>query len=289
MKKFLIGTTIVLLGLTSFSTTGFAKTYQKGIVSADSLNVRSENSISSQRVASLSKGDAVTIVDYQDGWSKINIGNNTEGWVKSEYINTNDVYEIGYIYGENVNIRTADSLSSPVLAKCDSGVSVKVIQKNDEWYKIQLLDGTQGYIFQDYIKMKKDAIQVVSRGYSSNYSGMIEYSKKFLGKKYVWGTEGPDTFDCSGFTRFVFKNSVGKNLPHSSKAQSQLGKRVSKSDLETGDLIFFDTDNSGDVNHVGIYIGGGNFIHASSARGNVMISSIDSGFYEDSYLWAVRV
>ena len=100
---------------------------------------------------------------------------------------------------------------------------------------------------------------------STKANEVIAYAKTLLGKPYVWGAQGPNSFDCSGFTYYVFKNKAGIVLPRTSSAQSKYGTYVSKSNLKAGDLVFFDTNgaNDGNVSHVGMYIGNGQMIHAS--------------------------
>ncbi len=121
---------------------------------------------------------------------------------------------------------------------------------------------------------------------------IIRTAKRYLGRRYVWGAEGPSCFDCSGFTQYVMKKSKGVTLPRISRRQAYYGKYVSFRNLRPGDLIFFDTSHSrrGYVNHVGIYIGNGKFIHASSARHRVVITSFKSHpFYRARFKWGRRV
>ena len=127
-----------------------------------------------------------------------------------------------------------------------------------------------------------------SRGGDYN---VIRVAKRYLGRRYVWGAEGPNSFDCSGFTQYVMRKSKGVRLPRVSRKQAYYGKYVSRSQLRPGDLIFFDTSRRrrGYVNHVGIYIGNGKFIHASSARHRVVITSLNSPFYRARFKWGRRV
>jgi cell wall-associated NlpC family hydrolase len=118
-------------------------------------------------------------------------------------------------------------------------------------------------------------------------NSVVSYAKKFLGTKYKYGASGPDAFDCSGFTMLVM-GSFGINLPHSAGAQSAYGFQISKENLRSGDLVFFATSGERRVSHVGIYIEGGNFIHASSGAG-VEISSINKGYYCRNYVIAARL
>lgn len=116
-------------------------------------------------------------------------------------------------------------------------------------------------------------------------------AKKFLGKPYVWGATGPNCFDCSGFTQKVYR-SVGINLPRVSRSQAKVGKLVTFDELQKGDMVFFDTSkaNRGRVNHVGIYLEDGKFIHASSGKKKVVITSFNKKkFYKEHFLWGRRV
>ena len=120
----------------------------------------------------------------------------------------------------------------------------------------------------------------------------IEYrAKSFLGVPYVWGATGPNKFDCSGFTQWVFRD-VGINIPRVSRDQARVGKFISFNNLQAGDMMFFDTHKkrTGKVSHVGIYLGSGNFIHASSAGKKVVIYNFnEKPFYKKRFLWGRRV
>jgi len=119
-----------------------------------------------------------------------------------------------------------------------------------------------------------------------------KFAKAKLGKKYVWGAIGPNQFDCSGFTREVFRCTVGINIPRVSRDQAKVGKYIEYKDLKRGDMVFFDTEKkfTGRVNHVGIYLSNGNFIHASSAKKKVIITSFrKKPFYKKRFLWGRRV
>ena len=114
----------------------------------------------------------------------------------------------------------------------------------------------------------------------------LAYSK--MGCPYVWGAEGPNSFDCSGFTSYVFRNAAGVSIPRTSSAQSGYGQTVSKSNLQAGDLVFFNTSGKG-VSHVGIYVGGGNMIHAPSSGKTISVTSINSSYYSSRFVTAKRV
>jgi peptidoglycan DL-endopeptidase CwlO len=116
----------------------------------------------------------------------------------------------------------------------------------------------------------------------SHYGGVVGIAMRYLGTPYVWGGASPAGFDCSGFVMYVY-SQVGVSLPHSSYAQYGYGSAVSSGDLQAGDLVFFDG-----LGHVGIYIGGGQFIHSPHTGDVVKISSI-SGWYASTFVGARRL
>jgi len=120
---------------------------------------------------------------------------------------------------------------------------------------------------------------------------MIKLAKNKLGRRYVWGAVGTkNTFDCSGFTTYVCKKN-GIKIPRRAIEQSKYGKYISRKNLKPGDLIFFDTSkkHKGYVNHVGIYLGNNKFIHASSAKKKVVITSLSKNFYSKRFKGGRRV
>ena len=136
-------------------------------------------------------------------------------------------------------------------------------------------------------RSKKSLLELLGIGGSSL---KLAAAKSQLGKRYVWGATGPYSFDCSGFTKYVCDKN-GVCIPRTSIKQSKIGQRVSREELKAGDLIFFDTSkrHRGYVNHVGIYIGNNKFIHASSAKRKVVITSLETPFYKSRFKWGSRV
>ncbi|HSK47191.1 MAG TPA: NlpC/P60 family protein, partial [Coriobacteriia bacterium] len=104
-------------------------------------------------------------------------------------------------------------------------------------------------------------------------SEVVAIAKRYLGAPYVWAAAGPNSFDCSGFTMFVYRQ-VGVSLPHSSRAQIGYGERVSRANLQPGDLVFFGAP----IHHVGIYVGGGMMIHAPHTGAVVRIDPLHSNY-----------
>jgi cell wall-associated NlpC family hydrolase len=117
----------------------------------------------------------------------------------------------------------------------------------------------------------------------TQYSGVIGIAMRYLGVPYVWGGESPSGFDCSGFVAYVYAQ-VGVSLPHYTGAQWAVGVPVSTSDLQPGDLVFFDG-----LGHVGLYIGGGEFIHSPHTGDVVRIDSLSDSWYAATFDGARRI
>jgi cell wall-associated NlpC family hydrolase len=117
----------------------------------------------------------------------------------------------------------------------------------------------------------------------STHGGVVGVALSYQGTPYVWGGESPSGFDCSGLVAYSYAQ-VGVSLPHSSYAQYGMGTSVPRDQLQPGDLVFFDG-----LGHVGLYVGGGMFVHAPHTGTVVQVSSLDSGWYASSYVGARRI
>jgi cell wall-associated NlpC family hydrolase len=127
-------------------------------------------------------------------------------------------------------------------------------------------------------------LQAEYRDYTSLYIEKI--AKSMLGKKYKWGGDGPYRYDCSGFTKEVFEEN-GIELPRQAKEQAKVGIKVYQHQLKKGDLVFFTSKNHTTINHVGIYLGNGKFIHASRFHHRIVISPFRE--YKKYFKWGRRV
>ena len=116
--------------------------------------------------------------------------------------------------------------------------------------------------------------------FSTPYASTDKILNKQLGKKYIWGANGPKAFDCSGLSKFYVKKKKNKVIPRRAIAQSKKGKKISIKNIRKGDLLFFATTKKDEITHVGIYIGKNKFIHASSAKKKVVIGSLKDPFYK---------
>ena len=212
-----------------------------------------------------------------------------------------------YINGSSVYIRNEPSTDASIVISLIRNTDVTVTGENGDWYKVKYGD-FEGYIFKELLSdeqteqtnrhmpleettnLQENAEQTSNSNESSLGQEIVEYAKQYLGYPYVYGGAGSSSFDCSGFTMYVYKN-FGYSLSHSARAQSKMGTYVEKENLQPGDLVFFlDYETMDDIGHCGIYIGDGNFIHASSGTGYcVKISTLLSGSYDRRYATARRL
>ncbi|MCT4594929.1 MAG: SH3 domain-containing protein [Anaeromicrobium sp.] len=259
--------------------------YKNGLATSN-VNFRQEPSTNGPIIKTIKKNTKVLILESKEEWLKVEL-DKTQGWLNKEYVKVQPNYPKGFIKGENVNIRQNSNKEANVIKKVSSQ-EVLIKGYENDWYNIVLANGSEGWIH-------KGLIDVVSKtatsrgGTSSRALNVINVAKSKRGKRYVWGATGPNTFDCSGFTAYVYKQ-VGIKLPRVSRSQATVGTPVSKGQLLPGDLVFF-KGGSGTINHVGIYLGGGDFIHCSSGKTamKVIVSNLNKGSYKRRYVKARRV
>ena len=271
------------------------------------VNLRDSKSWSTTSVIlQIPKNATIYILEKGPEWSKINYNNKT-GYIPTNYITsqsntennptvkpptTSDkVGKIGTVNTSNLNIRSGAGMSYSVISKVYSGdvILIKEVSSNGDWYKVETTTGVIGWCGSSYIKDIRDG-KLPSYGLSSSekINNVLKVAKEQLGKPYVFGSTGPDSFDCSGLAYYVFKNGAGITLPRNSKDQATVGTYVAKSDLKPGDLVFFNTSGSG-ISHLGIYIGNNEMIHAPRSGKNVEIVKITDSYWANRYVTARRV
>lgn len=193
-------------------------------------------------------------------------------------------------FGTKIQVKgTGTSRDNLVYKVTDRGGAIKIV---NGVYKFDLLMATKEECLAFGRRKGKAVIGVdvinatVSESANTIGAKLVAEAKKHLGKKYVWGATGPNTFDCSGLTQYCHKK-LGISIPRTSLAQSNSGKSVSKSNLQMGDLIFWKT-TSAKVGHVGMYVGNGQFIHAPNSRSVVKIDNLSNSYYSSRYVNARR-
>lgn len=276
---------LTTLALTAFASAEGEMAIGAGCTTGTSLRMRSEPNTSSAIVTTLNKSVAVALLDDSvPGWYKINYNGST-GYVSSDYLildQDNIFTTYGRVPEGTVNVRADATTESESLATIDAGTVVTVNGLVNGWYDVTCQYGTEGYI-------RSDLLVLTSNATSGKGSSIVETALSHLGTRYVYGGASAGGFDCSGFTMYVFAQ-VGIKLPHGATSQLSYGTEVSRSDLQPGDLVFFQ-DYGYTASHVGIYIGGDQFIHASSSYYNghcVVITSLSEAYYNNHYLTARR-
>ena len=371
MRKRLTKTTI-LAALMAFivTATAFAAQIGTGVVTASSLRLRSEPTLSSSTLTYLKKGTEVSVLEQLDGWFKVECDGVT-GYVSADYLNytpattadepvidseeeQSEAEKVGTICGNNVNFRAEPATSSDIIGKFAEGTEVEVVSVANGWCEV-VYNGTTGYVSADYVEVNGETMSqpkgivvgscvnvrsgpstnhgIVTKVYAGaiveilgeadgwcyiSYNGYTGYlcddyvreykgattsaigeqvvalAMSYLGVPYAWGGASPSGFDCSGFTLYIYKQ-FGYSLPHSASSQwYNTGEYVERSDLQPGDIVLFADPartNGKACSHVGIYIGNGEFIHASSSSSGkyVRISSLTSGYYNTYYKGAKRL
>jgi len=283
----------------SFLNPAFAEGLGIGKVTGNYVNVRTQGSLSGNIITRLNWNDTVTVLDKQNGWYKIMLSDGREGWIFGEYLSVRNPSNVsrgdsersasvGIVTGSYVNVRSEAGLSGRIITQLNKNTTVTVLDNQNGWYKIKLSDGREGWIYGEYLAVRSSSN--VSRGEvdRSLADKLIDFAKSFVGTPYVYGGSTPKGFDCSGFVYYVFRN-FGFALPRTADEQATVGEKVSYDSLVPGDLVFFKTLGSSVINHVGIYIGNGEFVNSSSGRGMVMISPLYEGYYRDHYVTARRI
>ena len=274
------------------------------VTASAGLNLRKGPSTSYAVIKTLSKGTEVTVISSSNGWSKVNVGG-VSGYVSSDYLsstkpstgssssNESTSNSTSTMYTtDRLNLRKGAGTSYSVITTLDKGVAVTVHSSSNGWSKVSV-NGMTGYVSSSYLSSTKpsNSSSSTDSSTSSKVDKVLNFASQQLGKPYVWGAQGPNSFDCSGLTYYVYKNAAGITLPRTSVEQSKYGTTVSKSNLKAGDLIFFDTSgpNDGGVSHVGIYVGNGQMIHASSSQKKIVKVSVETSYWNNAFVRAKRV
>lgn len=275
-----------------------------GLVTGDYVRMRSESNTSSSTITTLGRGTAVSVLDSLSGWYKINY-NGKDGYMSADYLEVKSsatgLSSYGIVKADSLNIRSGIGTSASVVTTARSGACVDVTGFEKGWFAVKYNDKS-GYVSGDYLTLTNSkptpvapkasvaSSNLPSGGNAGSGSGsgydIVSCAQQYLGVPYVYGGASPSGFDCSGFTMYVYKQ-FGYSLPHGATPQLNYGSAVSKSELQPGDLVFFTgtSSTSSVASHVGIYIGDGQFIHASSGTGYcVKVSSLNENYYANHYL-----
>ena len=251
----------------------------------DHLNVREGADKGSKIVGKMENDTGCEVLGIEGEMAHITSGS-VEGYVSTEYLLMGDeavayadtiVKELATVTADGLKMREQPSLDAPVYDMVSYGEELEVFQTLSEWIGIEY-DGKQLYVAKEYVSVDrklKTALNMTEFLYGEGVSDvrveLCEYAKQFIGNPYVWGgTSLTKGADCSGFVLSVYAK-FGISLPHSSRAQANCGTRIKVSEMKPGDLVFYAKGKR--INHVGIYIGGGQIVNASSPKTGIRISS----------------
>lgn len=252
----------------------------------DHLNVRETADDNSKIVGKMSNDSGCEILEVVGNKAHI-VSGSVEGYVSTDYILTGDlaaayanqiVKKLATVSADGLKVRTAPDLEAEVVNMVAYGEELEVVEELDGWVKV-LYDGQETYVNAEYVTVGEDLKTALNmseflfgEGVSDVRVSLCEYAKQFLGNPYVWGgTSLTKGADCSGYVLSIF-GKYGYSLPHSSRAQANMGTKVSLAEAKPGDLVFY--SKGGRINHVAIYIGGGQVVHASSPKYGIRITSV---------------
>ncbi|MDR0890322.1 MAG: C40 family peptidase [Oscillospiraceae bacterium] len=268
-----------------------------GIVDANGLRLRAKPNTDAKILATASNGDNVVIIRKSGDWYLVNY-NLYIGYMHGEYLEVKERENInlgdGSIDPAIANMRSGPSTSSSLVEQVSKNEKVYIFGFNTGWYKVKY-DGKVGYIRSDLVTLlekpegnRGSTASGSSGGSSSTSLGqqISTYAQRYVGYPYVYGGTSPSGFDCSGFVQYVYKQ-FGYSINRTATAQLSNGYSISYSNLAPGDLVFFGSGSS--ASHVGLYIGGGKFVHASNPSSGVKISALSESYYANSYIGARRI
>lgn len=256
-------------------------------VESGNLNVRAAASTSAKLVGKMTKGAACEVLEVleEEGWAHIKSGE-VDGYVSLDFLLTGPsarvkanelVRTVVTVKTDGLRVRDEASTDGAVLTQVPLGEELEYVESLDGWYHVDI-DGEDGYVSAEFAEVEEKLSTAITmtellygQGVSDVRVDLVEYAKQFVGNPYVWGgTSLTKGADCSGFVMSIYKK-YGITLSHSSRAQANEGKKISYSEIQPGDLVFY-ANSKGTINHVAIYIGGGQVISASSPKTGIKIA-----------------
>lgn len=288
-------------------------TVQYGKITGNNVNLRKGPGTGYGVISQMNKGDVLTVTEPSGSWYKVKTSGGTVGWVSSSYISLDQAVKES---SDQAKSKTGDKIKSDTENKSTNGQINKPdnnpAEKNgmdntEEKQTGQIESGSvntpeskspelsgSNLTNETVIPGESSVLTGSEMLYMGNFtvSELIDYAQSLIGVKYVYGGNSPEEgFDCSGFTKYVF-SQFGINLERVAADQAPQGIEVAQDELLPGDLVFSDTDGGNNyINHVGIYIGNGKFVSATSGSlsAKVTISELNSTYWQASYMTARRI
>ena len=307
MKKLICIIIIILTvssTLTLYVSAADTLAYGAATVGAQGLRMRAGPDSTYRKVNELKEGDIVVILDRSNSeWYKINF-NGSVGYVNAsllrDILTVESFYAKGYTTAERVNIRDKPKVSGEVKGTYVKYTEMTITGIDNGWYRVKY-DGITGYVRSDLMRISAVNKPAASKAKTPNGSPALgipadptidpneelglqvaEYATNFVGFPYVFGSQGPSAFDCSGLVYYVYRK-FGYKLSRTAGAQNTDKNGVvfyNRDELFPGDLVFFSKYENSTITHIGIYIGDFEFVHASRPGVGIIISRIDSAYYK---------
>lgn len=190
-------------------------------------------------------------------------------------------------YGRSKEDDLAVVSGDKVITGLSKGSRFVVLARDGDKFKVKLADGKTGWIRADAVTLEERK-PLPAGDPSSVKQDIVRAAYTYRGAKYRYGGMSSRGFDCSGFVKFLYaKKSI--KLPHDSRAMFRYGKPVAKPDLQPGDILFFANTYRRGISHVGLYVGNGKFIHASTPRRGVREDYLNADYYRRHYVGARRI
>lgn len=270
-------------------------------VDATNVNFRSAPNTGAPVFTKLSTGTNVVVGERAaDGWYKV-VYKGTVGYMSGDYLSFSETMDgsfgTGTINGTGVRMRDGASLDANIIGKYSNRERMNVLGVAGSWYRVEY-NGITGYVHSDYFALNGGVPEYqtgtitggsTASGSESSDIGqqIVDTAMNYIGVPYVWAGTSPSGFDCSGFVYYVYKEN-GYSINRTAASIYENGVYVEKADLQVGDAVCFSSSSSS-IGHVGIYVGDGQFIHASSGTGSVIISDLSSTYYTNHYVGARRI
>ena len=275
--------------------------------------VYSGASTSSKVIGSLGKGTRLIRISYSGEWSYCRLLSGTKCYIPSSVLSTKKVatppptptptptpkpkkkkptpkpkpkvtsksYSTTVYAATSIVARSGPGITYSKVTTLKAGTAIKVVAKTSNgwyksdkgWYVLSTITTTKASSTKKATPTPKPSTSSnVKRGDKSG--GFAKYIRSFVGCRYVSGGASPSGFDCSGFTMYCYKNYYNIKLPHGANMQTKYGTKVSFDSMQVGDIIYFDHDHNGKADHVGLYVGNGEMVHASGVKTGVKCVSV---------------
>ena len=277
------------LSLSGVTSSGGSASGSNGSVKGSDVRMRSGPGTNYSILGTYQNGTALTVTGTENGWSKVTIGG-TSGYIRSDYVSGGADSKTGYIKGNDVRLRSGAGTSYSILGTYNNGTPLTITGTSGDWTAVTI-NGVKGYVNSAYVSTTKTEGGNGGGSTPSTSIGetIVATAKQYMGAPYVYGGMSPSGFDCSGFVNYVYKLCGYSMSRVASSIYNNNGTYVEKANLQIGDLVFF-ASNSSSIGHVGIYIGNGQHVHASSSRnGGVITSDLTSGYYNTYFVGGLRL